>query len=776
MDALLPADPDRIGPYRLEGRLGAGGMGEVFLGRSPGGRRVAVKVIRPTYAADARFRARFARELEAARQVGGFHTAQVIDSDPEAESPWLATAYIPGRSLHAVVMSDGPLGTDEVGALGAGLAEGLAAIHACGIVHRDVKPSNVIMSDDGPRIIDFGIARPVGASSLTSAGVVIGTFAFMSPEQVRAERTDAASDVFSLGAVLAFATTGRGPFDAETIPAIVHRIVNEEPDLGGLSGPLRDTIEACLAKAPADRPDVERLVAMLAPSTWRRPDAPSPTALERPAPRAPLALQDLSTVTAARNMAPSGDSSAPDRDRPSRRKVLGLAGGALVLAGGGVLAATRLTGEAKDTAKPPTPLAEVTAAVPLWQGSGPLNLTSVTAHSDGVVCMGSESVGIENHTVLWNVDAAGRTAWELPLPKFPVIRADGIRAGAVHQGVFYFGASGLADDNGVKNVPTQIVAVDLAHGTQSWSVKLTDSECYVDSVSGPRNGMLYATGTTTARRPRPVVWVVDIASRQRARAVEAVYEKKNPEADGSSTLVVPASGDRVFHLASTRGSGQEAQLQAFDTAHGYVPAWKVTVPEALGDVSDQPCACAAGDVLVYASTSLIGLDPASGDRLWTNERPSGSYDGFSTPAASTDGSLVYVAHHTEETTGSGQRIAVLTLQALHPKSGKQKWSSSVSVPIDSTENLGDQPAVLVDGSVAYVLVGQFVRREFDDMSYIDAGAGRAQHPLVWAVDAVSGASRWKHVPPESFTASAHSGRLYVATPAGVVALSATMAH
>lgn len=197
--APTPGDPRQVGPYRLTGRLGAGGMGQVFLGVSPGGRAVAVKVIRAEHASNPQFRARFAREVQAAQRVGGFHTAPVVDADPEAELPWLVTAFIPGPSLHQVVSEQGPLALGAVRGLGAGLAEGLAAIHACGVVHRDLKPGNVIMAEDGPRIIDFGIARPADASSLTSTGVVIGMFAYMSPEQVRGERAGPASDVLLPG-------------------------------------------------------------------------------------------------------------------------------------------------------------------------------------------------------------------------------------------------------------------------------------------------------------------------------------------------------------------------------------------------------------------------------------------------------------------------------------------------------------------------------------------------------------------------------------------------
>ncbi|WP_433173401.1 WD40 repeat domain-containing serine/threonine protein kinase [Actinoallomurus sp. CA-150999] len=272
MDPLRSDDPRQVGPYRLEGRLGAGGMGEVFLGASPSGRKVAVKVVRAQYAADPEFRRRFAREIEAARRVGGFHTAQVVDADPDAASPWMVTAFVPGPSLRQVVLRQGPLAPHAVRGLGTGLAEGLAAIHACGLVHRDLKPGNVIMAPDGPRIIDFGIARAADATALTSAGVVVGTFSFMSPEQVRADATGPASDVFSLGCVLAYAALGRGPFDATTIPAIVRKIVGAPPDLAGLTADphLRDLIVRCLDKDAARRPDVQAVLAGLAAEPPRR--------------------------------------------------------------------------------------------------------------------------------------------------------------------------------------------------------------------------------------------------------------------------------------------------------------------------------------------------------------------------------------------------------------------------------------------------------------------------------------------------------------------------
>ncbi len=284
MDALRPGDPRQVGVYQLVNRLGDGGMGQVFLGVSPGGRPVAVKVIRPELAADPEFVRRFAREVEAARRVGGFHTASVVDADPYADRPWMVTAYIAGPSLRAVVADGGPLSPAAVTRLGAGLAEGLAAIHGGGLVHRDLKPANIIMAGDGPRIIDFGIAQSAGDTSLTTPGAVIGTYSYMSPEQVRADRATPESDVFSLGCVLVYAATGRSPFDAASGVAIMYRVLNEQPDLGDLpAGVLRDTLAACLAKVPERRPLLTDLLARFTiGSAGRLPARPAETRVAEP--------------------------------------------------------------------------------------------------------------------------------------------------------------------------------------------------------------------------------------------------------------------------------------------------------------------------------------------------------------------------------------------------------------------------------------------------------------------------------------------------------------
>ncbi|GGZ15648.1 serine/threonine-protein kinase [Streptomyces poonensis] len=266
MQPLEAGEPTVVGSYRLLGRLGSGGMGRVYLGRSAGGRTVAVKIVHPHFALDDEFRARFRREVEAARRVGGAWTAPVLDADPEAPVPWVATAYAAGPSLTSAVADHGPLPPHSVRVLGAGLAEALSAVHALGLVHRDVKPSNVLLTVDGPVLIDFGIARATdGTASLTSTGVSIGSPGYMSPEQILGKGVTGAADVFSLGAVLAYAATGEPPFPGDSSAALLYKVVHEEPELGSLEGGLRELVERCLRKEPGERPGPGEVARLLAP-------------------------------------------------------------------------------------------------------------------------------------------------------------------------------------------------------------------------------------------------------------------------------------------------------------------------------------------------------------------------------------------------------------------------------------------------------------------------------------------------------------------------------
>lgn len=268
---LTPEDPREIGGYRVAARLGAGGMGQVYLAATQSGRRLAIKVIRPEYAGDPEFRRRFQQEVAAVQRVQSRYTAPVIDADPRGVLPWLATAYVPGPSLDKAVAAYGPLPPRTVLTLVCGVAEALQAIHAVHVVHRDLKPSNVLLSPDGPQVIDFGIARAVDATPLTGTGVRIGTPLFMAPEQALGQPATPAVDVFALGGLALFAATGGTPFGDGPDPAVLYRVVHDEPRLDGCPPELRDLIARCLAKDPAHRPTPRALVAEL---QHTRSDAP----------------------------------------------------------------------------------------------------------------------------------------------------------------------------------------------------------------------------------------------------------------------------------------------------------------------------------------------------------------------------------------------------------------------------------------------------------------------------------------------------------------------
>ncbi|MET9365038.1 serine/threonine-protein kinase [Streptomyces sp. NPDC006632] len=273
---LADDDPRSVAGYLLSARLGAGGMGKVYLSYTPGGRPVAIKVIRPEFAEDADFRRRFQQEVRAAQRVQGLYTAPVIDSDTDGPRPWLATAYVQGPSLHAAVAAHGAMPVGTVLLLVAGIAEALQVIHRADIVHRDLKPSNVLLAVDGPRVIDFGIARAADATALTGTGVSVGTPSFMSPEQAAGRSCTEATDVFALGQIAVFAATGAAAFGDGASHAVLYRIVHEDPDLSRLPDELREIVMGCLNKDPARRPSTARIIEMCGEASQdpalRRPD------------------------------------------------------------------------------------------------------------------------------------------------------------------------------------------------------------------------------------------------------------------------------------------------------------------------------------------------------------------------------------------------------------------------------------------------------------------------------------------------------------------------
>ncbi|WP_406429078.1 serine/threonine-protein kinase [Streptomyces sp. NBC_01589] len=338
MQPLEAGEPLTIGAYRLLGRLGAGGMGRVYLGRSAGGRTVAVKVVHPHFALDEQFRARFRLEVDAARRIGAQWTAPVLDADPDAPVPWVATGYVAGPPLSGAVAEHGPLPEQSVRTLGAGLAEALAAVHGQGLIHRDVKPSNVLLALDGPRLIDFGIARAIDATaSLTSTGVSVGSPGYMAPEQIRGLDISGAADMFSLGAVLAYAATGLAPFLGDSSAVLLYKVVHEEPELGEIEGELREVIAACLAKDPALRPTPSELALRLAPDGAAARVAAGwlPGTLVRELSRAAVALLDLEPQDAPVQSGPVPfsnaflDGQADGRPGGNEAQSVGRAGGAL---------------------------------------------------------------------------------------------------------------------------------------------------------------------------------------------------------------------------------------------------------------------------------------------------------------------------------------------------------------------------------------------------------------------------------------------------------------
>ncbi|ARQ71702.1 serine/threonine-protein kinase [Streptomyces marincola] len=318
MMRLRREDPRVIGAFRLHRRLGAGGMGVVYLGSDRRGQRVALKVIRPDLAEDQEFRSRFAREVSAARRIRGGCTARLVAADLDAAKPWFATQYVPGPSLHDKVVEHGALSAAETAAVGAALAEGLVAVHEAGVVHRDLKPSNILLSPKGPRIIDFGIAWATGASTLTHVGTAVGSPGFLAPEQVRGQPVTPASDVFSLGATLAYAALGDSPFGQGSSEVMLYRVVHEEPQLHGVPAALAPLLRSCLAKSAQERPSTLQLSLRLKEIAAREARGVSrPAGRARPAPapaRAPEPRRPAGRTAPGR----TGTRAPAARPRPGR--------------------------------------------------------------------------------------------------------------------------------------------------------------------------------------------------------------------------------------------------------------------------------------------------------------------------------------------------------------------------------------------------------------------------------------------------------------------------
>ena len=327
MEPLGSDDPEELGPYRLVARLGAGGMGRVYLARSPQGRTVAVKAIRPELMGDKNFRIRFRREVEAAGAVGGRYTAPVVDADPEGAIPWLATDYIAGPTLAEAIAAHGPLPAESVLVLGAGIAEALISVQAAGLVHRDLKPSNVLLAADGPRVIDFGIVRASDGYDLTRSGALFGSFEYMCPEQATGEPLGPEGDVFSLGSVLTFAAAGHAPFSGTAAATLLYQVVHSAPDLTGVPEPLDKIISLCLTKDPRLRITPDKLAAACAPGGveqltgdgWLPPSVASSIALRAAAVQTLDAAPNTPVAFPMTGTGPESAAYGFQQDRPAYR-------------------------------------------------------------------------------------------------------------------------------------------------------------------------------------------------------------------------------------------------------------------------------------------------------------------------------------------------------------------------------------------------------------------------------------------------------------------------
>ncbi|MFD9653398.1 outer membrane protein assembly factor BamB family protein [Streptomyces mirabilis] len=669
-EELEAGDPRQVGRYRIVARLGAGGMGRVYLGRSPGGRAVAVKVVRPELADDGDFRRRFAREVAAARRVNGVFTAGVVDADPDGSPAWLATAYVPGVPLGDAVAAHGPWPEGPVLALGAGLAEALEAIHAAEVVHRDLKPSNILLAPDGPRVIDFGISVTGEASALTRTGVVVGTPGFMSPEQLTGKPVGPASDVFSLGAVLAFTATGAGPFGTGSAHALSFRVVYEEPDLRRLPPDVRDLVAECLAKEPGGRPTVPTLLDRLARAAGGVPavnSAPSQAGwLPEPvaaAVRTRTATQPSPEPSA--RVVPPRPGEWPDGDRPPsvdaaggpagpsrRRALLGVGAGVAGLGFGGW--------SIYDNRSSATRRREAGPGEQRWRFQVGGLVYASPAVADGLVYISSSRN-------LCAVDAStGEQRWKRP-----------------RTGVGYSSPVAVRGTVLLSSVDENLYALDGATGKEQWKFHLgsvgSQSPTEVGGIvyAGGENGNLHAVdiadgsekwhffaGGGVSSSPAVAEAVVYFGSFHSLFAVDAATGEQRWKATADASVFTrPAVVDGVVYAGSEGGT-----LLAVDAVTGE-QRWKTAVG---GVVSSS---LTVSDGVVYAGSAdgnLYAVEAATGKRRW--KFPIGKRT-LSSPTVS-DG-VVYV--------GGGDRH----LYAVNGPTGKQRWKFATGGAVYSTPAVSD---------------------------------------------------------------------------------------
>jgi eukaryotic-like serine/threonine-protein kinase len=661
---LRSTDPTRIGDYELTGRIGGGGMGDVFLGRSPGGRPAAVKVVRDLLADDPRFRERFRREVAAARSVSGAYTAAVLDADPDAERPWLATAYIDGPSLLARVSDGGPLDAQETRALGAGLAEALRDIHRAGLVHRDLKPGNVLLAADGPRLIDFGIIRAEDGEGLTETGYVLGSAGYMAPEQAAGGEATRTADVYSLGAVLTFAATGHGPFGDGPTPGVLLRQAAGDLDISGVPEGLRDVVARCLDILPGARPTTNALLELLGGNAIATDEAPSPKETKK----APSAKNAKNAKNATKTRT---------KDRAKTPELDDLLMGASRNTQNAEIAATPTTlmrsaknnkdaKSAKNAKKSSRPTAQ---PIPTRRKFLFFGLAGAAVAAFGVSVAGmphgdSKTTGAESD------DSAGTTGTGLPTVKVP-----GVISGPVMNPAWSNTATNadfLALSGATLLVKgTTLSAFDTSTGTRHWAAAAdTFSQLYdgalpatADTVyeAAPTGGDLIAVEVATGAQawsvPGPVDWLTRglVGASTDAVVVWSYIDKAQPDSTGLwgvdptsrqllwSTKIGAFEGSPYFSAETgliLLSQPNSHQLTAYNAKTGKL-AWiaKDTTP------SDDPAFATAiashGTSIYWAANRLYAFD-ANGRALWpVGATPAGTDGAFHAVIA--DDSTVYAA-------------------------------------------------------------------------------------------------------------------------------------
>ncbi|WP_405538139.1 PQQ-binding-like beta-propeller repeat protein [Streptomyces sp. NBC_00075] len=662
---LHKEDPKSVGGYKLVDRLGSGGMGIVYRGRSRSGREVAVKVVHAQYAEDKVFRARFRQEIESVRKVSGAFTAPVVDADPEAVRPWMATQYVPGRSLADRIREGGALRPAELRQLALGLVEALRDIHRAGVVHRDLKPANVLLADDGPRVIDFGISRAAeNHQTLTETGQMIGTPPFMSPEQFTdARKVGPASDVFSLGALLVFSATGRGPFDADSPYMTAFRVVHESPELDGVPQPLRAVLERCLTKEAADRPGLDALALEFA-AVLPEPDPgdPGTVTLRRDV----LRTIEETHAGGADPAAPTRAAARRARGRRGRRVRPVLATvctlGVLVLGTGWYIRFG--PGFADDSSVSTAPVAgsRWSAAPRGWQPwqttvletaqrgevnplgteNGNRGDSTCQRYEDAVYCAGSSILPVR-------LDAlTGATVWRSSL----ATAAEGGGGGrndfallGVRDGAMLVRYAAYADENSV-DATTRVIALDTESGDELWSrevndtnieaaltgdlVMTTDAEGRLVTARSPRTG---SDRWTTQLPAGTYCTFTTVGTGLYAHCLPMTDDPRTAEilrldlSDGSvvqrfkvpyQTVLLGAAGGKLVVLAA----GTDGQASAEDGTSG---TFLLVDPDTGASTTTTPAKPYTGSVTLAADTLWItgadgqvsAVSPLTGEQLWT---------------------------------------------------------------------------------------------------------------------------------------------------------------